>query len=232
LPFLNCGKPKIGARKTIQIFPDLLRTDAAERAAAALFKALLLIKREPPRAGPSEPLDAGFRRWLAGVPSPRVIELGTRRTVTGQPTIRRDWAPPGADFIAADFMAGEDVDVVADAERLSETFGEASADAIIACSVFEHIRRPWRAAVEIARVLKPGGRVFVQTHFCYPLHGHPHDYWRFTTEALETLFCDEAGLTKLASAFDFPCSIITPDLPRAAAEMSFLNVLIVAEKPK
>jgi len=34
------------------------------------------------------------------------------------------------------------VEVVVDAEILSETFSKSSIDAVIACTVFQHIRRP------------------------------------------------------------------------------------------
>jgi SAM-dependent methyltransferase len=171
-----------------------------------------------------------FRAWLRAIPRAKVVELGTRRTATGISTVRRDWAAADADYILSDFMPGEDVEVVADAEHLSDTFAPGSVDAIIACSVFEHIRRPWLAAAEIGKVLKPGGRVFVQTHLAFPIHAYPHDYWRFTTEALETLFCGEAGLRNIASFYDFPCSIVTPRAVKLAAGSSFLNVGIVAER--
>src|SRR5215213_5527306 len=97
--------------------------------------------------------EAEFRDWLQGLQAPSVVELGTRRTETGIPTVRRHWA-------------------VADAERLSETFAPGSIDAVIACSVFEHIQRPWLAAAEIGKVLRLGGKVFVQTHFAFPLHAY------------------------------------------------------------
>src|SRR5215213_1793144 len=122
--------------------------------------------------------EAEFRDWLQGLQAPSVVELGTRRTETGIPTVRRHWAGADATYVASDFMAGPDVDVVADAERLSETFAPGSIDAVIACSVFEHIQRPWLAAAEIGKVLRLGGKVFVQTHFAFPLHAYPHDYWR------------------------------------------------------
>jgi hypothetical protein len=35
-------------------------------------------------------------------------------------------------------------------------------DALIACSVFEHIRKPWLAAEEIGKILKPGGTAFTR----------------------------------------------------------------------
>lgn len=174
--------------------------------------------------------ESRFREWLKALKSPRVLELGTRRTGTGIPTARQGWASPDATYICSDFMEGLDVDVVADAEKLSYTFGVESIDAVIACSVFEHIRRPWLAAVEIGKVLKPGGKVFVQTHFGFPIHAYPYDYWRFTRQALETLFGQDNGFKNVQSYYAFPCSILSPEATGNIYHPAFLNTYIVAEK--
>ena len=79
-------------------------------------------------------------------------------------------------------------------------------------------------------VLKPGGRVYVQTHFAFPLHAYPHDYWRFSREALETLFAEEHGFGKRTSFYQFPCSILSEQDPVGIGLKSYLNVGIVAEK--
>jgi SAM-dependent methyltransferase len=159
-----------------------------------------------------------------------IIELGTRRVDSTPSTVRRHRVQSGVRYIASDFQAGVDVDVVADAEQLSQTFEPGSIDAVIACSVFEHIRKPWLAAAEIGKVLKPGGFAYVQTHNCFPIHAYPYDYWRFTREALETLFSDEVGFTDQKSWYDFPAAIVSPREPLTAAHENFLNVSIVAQR--
>src|SRR5579863_6388183 len=110
----------------------------------------------PPEVGTSG--YAAFRSWLDGQKGGTLLELGTRRVVGTPSTARRDWAPQ-LGYIACDFEAGDDVDIVADAEKLSSTFEVGSIDAIVACSVFEHIRKPWLAAEEMGKVLRPGGRI-------------------------------------------------------------------------
>jgi SAM-dependent methyltransferase len=159
-----------------------------------------------------------------------VLEIGTRRTEGGAPTTRRHWAHPSAEYVMSDFMPGLDVDVVADAEKLSETFGTEAFDAVIGCSVFEHIKRPWLASAEIAKVLRPGGKVFVQTHFAFPIHAYPYDYWRFTREALATLFGPEAGFSECTTYYEFPAAIVSRELYLSAYGHSFLNVCAVAIK--
>jgi SAM-dependent methyltransferase len=171
-----------------------------------------------------------FRSWLSQLQGARVLELGTRRTDPNLSTMRRSWAAPDASYVGSDLVEGLDVEVVADAERLTDNFEQESFDAVIACSVFEHIKRPWLAAAEIGKVLKPGGRVFVQTHFCFPLHAYPNDYWRFTREALETLFAEQHGFAQHQTFYTHPCSILCESPVDALVHWSFLNVCLVARK--
>jgi len=63
--------------------------------------------------------------------------------------------------------------------------------AILCKSVFEHLAEPHRAAEELYRVLQPGGKLLLYTHFIYPYHarvGVYGDYFRYTEEGLRFLF--------------------------------------------
>ncbi len=85
-------------------------------------------------------------------------------------------------------------DITGCPEIASESF-----DAIISVDVFEHIDRPWLAAPEICRLLKPGGLTYHSTLFSWRYHPCPIDYWRFTPDALKFLF---AELECVQSGFD------------------------------
>jgi SAM-dependent methyltransferase len=74
-------------------------------------------------------------------------------------------------------------------------------DAVVSASVFEHINKPWLAAEEIKRVLRPGGMTMHFVPFSFPFHGSPYDFWRYTTSALESLF---EGFTTISSEFYLP----------------------------
>ena len=70
-------------------------------------------------------------------------------------------------------------------------FPDASIPAILCLSTFEHIEDPKRAEEEIYRVLKPGGKLLLFTHFIYPYHarkGVYGDTFRFTDDGLRFLF--------------------------------------------
>lgn len=167
---------------------------------------------------------------LAEIAEPRVLELGTRRVEGNPTTLRHEWVPHAAEYIGMDFQEGPDVDVVADVHSMSEVLGEARFDAVISCSTFEHIQFPWIAVLEIARVLKPGGLVFVQTHHTYPIHGFPQDYWRFTEDGLATLFSPPAGFELISTTSDIPCCIVAEQEPHLAREPAHLNIILLARK--
>lgn len=88
--------------------------------------------------------------------------------------------------------------IVADITNCPEV-EDASFDAIVSIDVFEHINRPWLAAKEIIRLLKPGGVSFQSTVFSWRYHPCPIDYWRFTPEAMKFMF---EGLDHVLAAFD------------------------------
>lgn len=73
-------------------------------------------------------------------------------------------------------------ELFADAARLP--IADDSVDCVVLLEVLEHLEAPRDALVEIARVLKPGGRLLLSMPFLYPIHDAPHDYQRFTRYGL------------------------------------------------
>lgn len=140
--------------------------------------------------------------------SPKVLELGTLQWVEGVSTHHGEWLPEGSLHVKSDIQSGSDVDVVADAHDLSP-FSDGEFDAFIAVSVWEHLRKPWIASAEIARVVKPGGIIYVATHFTFPVHGYPSDYCRWTDEGLKALF-DEPDWHSHEADYEYPCVIKQP----------------------
>lgn len=174
--------------------------------------------------------EIAFREALNKLEAPRVLELGTRQWVANKPTHHRSWLPADATLVMSDMDAGADVDVVADAHDLSP-FEDGEFDAFIAVSVWEHLRKPWIAAEAAARVLKPGGLLYVATHFCFPVHGYPYDYNRWTDLGLEALF-DEPLFHSQQSSLSFPAKLIPPPevVVWNSAAPVFLNVDVFATR--
>ena len=71
-------------------------------------------------------------------------------------------------------------------------------DLVISQEVLEHVSDPFLAMQEIHRVLKSGGKAYVQIPFMIGYHPCPDDYWRFTASGLRQL-SESAGLTVVES---------------------------------
>ena len=161
-----------------------------------------------------------------------VLELGTLQWEPPRYTHHKEWKPE-ANWTLSDFMPGIDVDVVADAHELTDTFDPETFDAVIAVSVWEHLQRPWIAAGEVAALLRPGGVIYIATHQTFPIHGYPDDYFRFSDRALSLIF-EDAGLRVIDAGYAFKLQIIPPPVvtrwnPHAE---NWLNVDLVAVRDR
>ena len=144
---------------------------------------------------------ANWRKHLVQVANEegnRVLEIGSRR-VTGGPVMRELF--DAAEYIGFDYHPGPNVDVVGDAHRLSRHV-DGKFDLVFSTAVFEHLAMPWLVAEEIAKVLRVGGLVFVETHYAFSSHERPWHFFQFSEMALKVLFspamgfeCIEAGVS-------------------------------------
>lgn len=179
---------------------------------------------------PSSDLEHRFIARCAQLDAPSVLELGTLQSVQGRSTMHRDWVPNASEFLGTDIEAGPDVDIVADLHRLTDVVGEERFDVIMSASTFEHLKYPTLAAHELMKALKVGGQLFVQTHQSFPLHGYPSDYFRFSQDALASLFGTQMGFEVLATNYDFPARIFSRRVATTQHMPAFLNTTLWGEK--
>ena len=83
-------------------------------------------------------------------------------------------------------------------------FADGSFDAALSMNVLEHVRDPFRCARELARVVRPGGKLYAGAPFLQPYHGYPHHYYNMTASGLENLFADAFTVDQL----DVPASAV------------------------
>lgn len=67
-----------------------------------------------------------------------------------------------------------------------------SLDGIGCFAVLEHTKEPWIIVDEIYRMLKPGGKCFIDWPFLQPIHGYPNHYFNATRAGLQHIF-ERAG---------------------------------------
>lgn len=97
----------------------------------------------------------------------------------------------GKNFKTLDVSPEYKPDIVGDIHNLP--LDDGGVGAILCKSVLEHLEDPAKAVSEMRRVLKPGGKILIYTHFVYPYHarrGIYKDYFRFTEDGLRHLFRD------------------------------------------
>lgn len=81
-------------------------------------------------------------------------------------------------------LAGKDApDIVADLEKPLPV-GNREYDAVLLMNVLEHIFEYRALLNESARVLKPGGTIAILVPYMFPYHASPHDFHRYSAEAL------------------------------------------------
>ncbi|MDX2159247.1 MAG: class I SAM-dependent methyltransferase [Hyphomicrobiaceae bacterium] len=162
----------------------------------------LVLERE--LANASAQLAHEFANELAKPGYTRILDLGGRdRSHVGQEKFR-----PHQKVTVLDIVAAPGVDVVGDAHELSRHFSPGSFDAVFCRSVLEHVAMPWKVAVEVAKVLRPGGIGMFHTHQTVGMHDLPWDFWRFSDSAWDAIFNARTGFAIENRALAHECFII------------------------
>lgn len=87
--------------------------------------------------------------------------------------------------INLDLFSGREVDIQGDVMHLP--LKNECIDTILCTGVLEHVSDPPLAVMEIDRVLKFTGRIFLETPFMQTIHAAPKDYYRWTPDGLRQL---------------------------------------------
>jgi SAM-dependent methyltransferase len=94
------------------------------------------------------------------------------------------------------------IDVVSLLPRLP--YRDSSFDAVISQAVFEHVPRPWDAAAELHRVLKPGGQIHIDTAFMQPYHSDPFHFFNMTLPGIREVFRPFREVRSGVKAYQMP----------------------------
>lgn len=139
---------------------------------------------------------------IGNKPGMRILEIGSRE-VTGETNARKNFSK--AEYIGFDYYPGKNVDIVGDAHKLSSYFEEKDKfDIIYSSACFEHFAMPWIVATEIAKLLKLGGIIFIETHFSFSSHERPCHFFQFSDMALRILFSEALGFECIEAGVSNP----------------------------
>jgi SAM-dependent methyltransferase len=85
----------------------------------------------------------------------------------------------GPDWTSVDLFDESDyIDYQYDVHDLP--FPDQTFDLVVCNAILEHVEYPAKAISELHRVLKYGGKIWVEVPFVQPYHASPNDYWRVT----------------------------------------------------
>ena len=107
-----------------------------------------------------------------------VVELGSQ-DVNGT---LRDHAPKSAVYLGLDMIDAEGVDIVVTPGK-PLPLPDASSDVIVTSSAFEHDACFWETFLDLLRVLRPGGLLYINAPSNGAFHRYPVDCWRFYPDA-------------------------------------------------
>lgn len=112
-----------------------------------------------------------------------IVEIGSLTVCGGA---MRDVAPAGVPYTGLDMVEGESVDELMTDPYKIPLMADV-ADAVVSTSTFEHVEFFWLLFLEMVRVTKVGGLVYINAPSNGPFHRHPVDCWRFYLDSGEAL---------------------------------------------
>jgi hypothetical protein len=112
----------------------------------------------------------------------RVLDIGSR-DINGS---LRDLCPPGVEYVGIDLEPGKGVDMVLD-DRYQYPFPDGYFDMIVSTSCFEHDPMFWLTFLEMQRVVREHGIIYINAPSSGNYHTHPWDNWRFYPDASHAL---------------------------------------------
>ena len=117
------------------------------------------------------------RDWYATPAPARVVEIGSAIVNGSYRELFRD-----SEYIGVDMQPSPGVDVLLD-DPYRLPLDDGSVDLVISGQMLEHCAQFWRVFAEIARVLKPSGKLFIIAPSDGPIHRYPVDCYRFYPDA-------------------------------------------------
>lgn len=149
----------------------------------------------------------------------RVFDLGSRISPGQDATHRGLLREYDCEYTGIDIRPGRNVDVVMK-RPYSVPVKSNSADVVFAGQVFEHVPFFWASMLELARVMKPHGHLFLTV----PSRGHVHslyDCWRYYPDGLRAMAAF-SGLELREAHTDFPPTVES-DRPRPRHDFASID---------
>ena len=198
-----------------------------------LLKVIDLASRPLCQDTSADPYHQNFRFFLEEVKKlegKNILELGARNSALRPLFTSCDC------YMGVDIHSGSGVDVVGDIHELSSLLSPLGVrfDAVFTISTFEHLIMPWKAVLEINKVMAPDGLLFIATHPTWPPHELPWDFWRYAEGAFHALLNAATGFEILRCSAGLPCTVLPLGTEKSTigilGQPACMGVSVVARK--
>lgn len=115
-----------------------------------------------------------FDTYVEPSASTLIVDIGAQ-DVNGS---LREVAPPECRYVGVDFVEGNGVDVII-TDPYALPIEDESVDVCVTSSCFEHSEFFWLLFLEVMRILKPTGLLYINVPSNGYFHRYPVDCWRF-----------------------------------------------------
>lgn len=112
----------------------------------------------------------------------KVLDVGSMEVAGG--SYRPLFPADRFEYAGLDLEPGPNVDIVPDRPYAWTNIPPDAYDVVISGQALEHMEFFWLAAVEMTRVLKPGGLMCLIAPRGFGRHRHPVDCWRFDVDGM------------------------------------------------
>jgi len=129
---------------------------------------------------------------------------------------------PDSNYIGMDMEDGPNVDLVSTAHSIP--LDSNSQDVIVSSSCFEHDPMFWVSFLEMSRVLKPQGLMYINAPSAGNYHPYPQDCWRFYADSWSCL-------AKWANTKDIHITLVESYIDRHCTWHNSVGIFSKKENP-
>ncbi len=138
---------------------------------------------------------------------PEILEVGAKEVNGSARPVCQERAQR---YMGVDIEQGEGVDVLVDANHLTEHFGKDVFDIVISTEMVEHVYDWPNVLYEMLSILKPGGLLLLTTRSIgFEIHGYPDDHWRYSKRDMKLIFQSVGEIVALSNdmTYGYPCGV-------------------------